>query len=134
MEAPQVPCQVAHFSINADDVGRARDFYEAAFGWKFHAFGPPGFYMIEMTPIDRPPAPLLGSLQGRRPLVEGVPMHGYECSIAVADIDATIKAIENAGGKIVMPKCTLPGIGRLCFFQDTEGNIAGAMQYDPEAE
>lgn len=24
-----------HFAINADDVGRARDFYEAVFGWTF---------------------------------------------------------------------------------------------------
>jgi predicted enzyme related to lactoylglutathione lyase len=134
MNAPQVPCQVAHFSINADDVDRARNFYETVFGWKFHAYGPPGFFMIEMTPANQPPAPLLGSLQGRRELVEGVKLHGYECSIAVADIDATIKAIENSEGKIVMPKCTLPGIGRLIFFQDPEGNLAGAMEYDTKAE
>ena len=26
------------------------------------------------------------------------------------------------------------GIGRLLFFQDPEGNLAGAMQYDANAE
>jgi len=30
--------------------------------------------------------------------------------------------------------CTLAGIGRLLFFEDTEGNLAGAMQYDEKAE
>ena len=38
---------VAHFAINADDVPRARRFYERVFGWKFSAWGPPEFYKIE---------------------------------------------------------------------------------------
>ena len=33
---------LAHFSINADDVDRARVFYEKVFGWKSSAWGPPG--------------------------------------------------------------------------------------------
>ena len=39
--------QVAHFAINADDLPRARRFYEQVFGWTFQAWGPPGFYMID---------------------------------------------------------------------------------------
>ena len=38
---------LAHFSINADNVDRARAFYEKVFGWKFSAWGPPNFYQIE---------------------------------------------------------------------------------------
>lgn len=134
MEFSPAPGQLAHFSVNADNVDRARDFYEAVFGWRFHAYGPPGFYMIETTAPDMKPAPVLGSLQGRRSLVEGMSMNGCECTIAVEDIDKTIAAIEGAGGKIVMPKCVLPSIGHLTFFQDTEGNLLGAMQYDSRAE
>ncbi|MDR3692484.1 MAG: VOC family protein [Fimbriimonas sp.] len=129
MQQP-TPSQVAHFSINADDVARARHFYETVFGWTFHAYGPPGFYMIETTPASAIAAPILGSLQGRRELVDGIRMTGFECTIAVEDIDETIRLIEQVGGKIVMPKCTLPSIGHLCFFQDPEGNLVGAMQYD----
>jgi predicted enzyme related to lactoylglutathione lyase len=61
-------------------------------------------------------------------------MRGFECTISVNDIDATAAALEKSGGKIVMQICTLVGIGRLLFFQDPEGNIAGAMQYDPKAD
>jgi predicted enzyme related to lactoylglutathione lyase len=61
-------------------------------------------------------------------------MRGFECTISVDDIDATAAAIESNGGKIVMEICTLAGIGRLLFFQDPEGNIAGAMQYDSKAD
>jgi len=59
---------------------------------------------------------------------------GFECTISVHDIDKAIVSIEALGGKIVMAKCTLANIGHLVFFQDPEGNIAGAMQYDSKAE
>jgi hypothetical protein len=31
-----------------------------------------------------------------------------------------------------MPKVAIPGVGRL-IFKDTEGNIAGAIEFDPGA-
>lgn len=124
--------QVAHFAINADDLERARGFYTDVFGWKFEAWGPPGFYMIEAG--DTLKVPLRASLQKRRELVPGTRMTGFECTISVPDIDAAAKGIEANGGKIVMPVCTLAGIGRLLFFQDPEGNVAGAMEYDSKAQ
>lgn len=125
--------QVAHFAINADDVNRALRFYEKVFGWKFQAYGPPGFYMVDEQSA-KATVPLRGSLQKRREIVRGIPMRGFECTISVDDIDATGAAIEKNGGKIVMPICTLAGVGQLLFFQDPEGNIAGAMQYDAKAD
>jgi len=50
------------------------------------------------------------------------------------DVDAIAKAVEANGGKVIMPKVTIPTVGRLVFFQDTEGNVAGAMHYDPNAK
>jgi predicted enzyme related to lactoylglutathione lyase len=124
--------QVAHFAINANDLVRARGFYESVFGWTFQAWGPPGFYMIDMGTGYTPP--LRGSMQQRREIVAGVAMHGLECTISVDDIQAAAKAVQANGGKIVMPICELAGIGRLLFFEDTEGNVAGAMQYERNAE
>ncbi len=125
--------QVAHFAINADDVSRARRFYETVFGWRFQAYGPPGFYMVD--PESSPSSVTLrGSLQQRREIVPGVPMRGFECTISVADIRTAAAAVEANGGAIVMPICTLPGVGQLFFFKDPEGNIAGAMQYDQNAD
>ena len=124
---------VAHFAINADNLPRARRFYEEVFGWQFQAWGPPGFYMIE-TGVSPAAPPLRGSLQQRREIVPGIPMRGFECTISVSDIQTTAAALQASGGVIVMPICTLPGVGQLLFFQDPEGNIAGAMQFDPKAE
>jgi predicted enzyme related to lactoylglutathione lyase len=53
---------------------------------------------------------------------------------ARARLDSNRTKAQPAGATIVMPKSTITGVGTLFFFQDTEGNIAGAMQYDEQAE
>jgi hypothetical protein len=39
--------------------------------------------------------------------------------------DAIAKAVVANGGQVIMQKVTIPTVGRLIFFQDTEGNVAG---------
>lgn len=125
--APTSP--VRHFAINADDFDRAQRFYAHAFGWRFHAWGPPGFAMIETGSTPETTA-IYGSLQQRRSLVPGERMTGFECTIAVPDIHAAERAIVEAGGEILMPIATIPTVGHLLWFRDSEGNVAGAMQPD----
>lgn len=120
--------ELSHFAINADDVDRARRFYGSLFGWTFEPFGPPGFFRIH-TAEGGPPGPL-GALQQRRELVPGRVSAGFECTIAVADVDAVARAVVAGGGRVVMDKTTIAGVGELIFFEDPEGNLAGAMRYD----
>jgi len=58
---------------------------------------------------------------------------GFECTIAVDDVDATAAAVVSSGGTIVMPKAAIPGVGWLIKFLDTEGNLACACRFDPNA-
>ena len=37
---------IVFFSVHADDVPRAQQFYGTVFGWRFEPWGPPGFYLI----------------------------------------------------------------------------------------
>jgi predicted enzyme related to lactoylglutathione lyase len=123
---------VRHFSINADDLQRARRFYQQVFGWTFEPWGPPGFFMVATGEAEGHP---LGSLQQRRELVAGRRMNGFECTIAVEqDVDRVAAAVRANGGRVVMEKATIPGVGDLIFFEDTEGNLAGAMRYDAAAD
>jgi hypothetical protein len=69
----------------------------------------------------------------RREPVTGKGMIGFECTIGVDDIDATIRAIEENGGQIGMAKFTIPTVGSGCYFHDPEGNWVGAMQYETPA-
>jgi predicted enzyme related to lactoylglutathione lyase len=115
-----------HFAVNCDDVERGKKFYEEVFGWKFAPWGPPGFF-------NSSDAGVMAAVQPRRELAPGLKMTGMECTFGVADIDATQAAVERMGGKILMPKVTIPTVGTLIFFQDSEGNVAGAMQHETPA-
>ena len=115
-----------HFAINADDVQRAKGFYERVFNWKFDPWGPPDFYQVKNAGKD-----LLGALQGRRELSPGVRMAGFEVTVGVEDLQSTIASVLAGGGKILMPPYRIDGVGELIYFEDTEGNFVGAMQYEP---
>ena len=124
---------IAHFAINADNLPATRKFYEQVFGWTFSAWGPPDFYQIQTNAKGDEPG-VMGALQRRRELVPGQRTVGFECTIAVTSIDQTAKAVLANGGKTVMPKSVIVGVGALMFFEDPDGNVFGAMQYDRKAE
>ncbi|MEO0651964.1 MAG: VOC family protein [Planctomycetota bacterium] len=119
-----MPNPIAHFAIAANDCQRAKTFYESVFGWTFEPWGPPNFWRIHTTPDG-----IHGALQERREPLQGSGSHGFECTIAVEDVQATVAAIESAGGKLTLPPFELEGVGTLAMFEDTEGNRVGAMQY-----
>ena len=45
---------IGFFAVHADDLPRARRFYETVFGWKFRPWGPPGFFLIATGDEDNP--------------------------------------------------------------------------------
>ena len=121
-----MPATFRHFSINADDVQRAKGFYEAVFGWTFEPWGPPDFYLLRGAGVG-------GALQGRREITPGAHMLGVEATMGVEDIEATKAAVEQAGGTVVGGPYHIETVGALIWFRDPEGNLLGAMQYDPGA-
>jgi predicted enzyme related to lactoylglutathione lyase len=123
---------LAHFAINADDVAVARRFYGAVFGWRFEPWGPPEFFHIS-TADGTPPANA-AALQARRDFAPGRPTTGFECTVAVDDVDAVTAAVRANGGEVLMEKTTLSGIGDLVWFADPSGNVVGAMRYDATAD
>ena len=119
---------LASFAIHADDVQRCRRFYEAIFDWRFEPWGPPDFYLVH-TGDERNPG-VQGLMHKRQqPRGNGGP-NCFECTIAVGDLDAVTAAIKQHGGRIIMEKAPVPTVGVLTKFEDTEGNVLGAMAYD----
>lgn len=55
-------------------------------------------------------------------------------TVGVESYEETTKKIIAAGGKILTPKTAVPGIGYMSYCQDTEGNVFGIMQNDPNAQ
>jgi predicted enzyme related to lactoylglutathione lyase len=118
---------VVHFAIHADDVDRAQRFYEGVFGWRFEAWGPPGFFRIHTGTADD--AGIEGALHERFEPLNGTGVRGFECTVAVEDLDPIRAAVVANGGTVVLDAFEIPTVGTLLQFLDTEGNVVGAMRY-----
>ena len=122
-----MPNNVAHFSIEAEDLSRARHFYEEVFGWKFTPWGPPDFFLIQTGPDDDPG--IGGSLGRRHEPISGTGNRTFECTVSVDSIDETMARVIRSGGRITMQPFLIETVGTLIWIQDTEGNRVGAMKY-----
>ncbi|WP_145753415.1 VOC family protein [Nitrospirillum amazonense] len=122
---------LVHFAIHADNIARARTFYGKVFAWDFQQYGPSDFFQIKHR--DGSHQPVLGALESRKYNPAEKDMIGYECSISVDDVDATAAAVVAAGGKILMEKTAIPTVGWIIKFEDTEGNVACAINFDSAA-
>jgi predicted enzyme related to lactoylglutathione lyase len=115
-----------HFEIPADNTDRAIAFYSKAFGWEFSKWdGPMPYWMIK-TGADA--CGIDGGMMNRMS-----PQQGVANTIGVADLDATVKTVVDAGGTVTVPKMAIPGVGWLAYALDTEGNTFGMMQNDSAA-
>ena len=124
-----------HFEIHAGNPERAIAFYSACFGWSFSKWEGGGWpYWLIATGKDGPG--IDGGLlprRGGRP-VEGQAVNSYVCTLGVTSVDESVRTVEAQGGKSVLPKMAIPGIGWLTYAADTEGNIFGMMQEDVSAK
>jgi predicted enzyme related to lactoylglutathione lyase len=112
--------------IFAADPYRARAFYAQVFGWSLPD-GPWHGWLI--TPRDDP---RLG-IDGPHPTGVEPAGEAFIPTVHVADLDATTAAALAAGGEVLVARIPLPGVGWLVYLADTEGNLIGVMQDDPDA-
>lgn len=116
---------IVHFDIPADDINRAKNFYEKLFNWKIERLPGPMEYFNISTKDDKGNDSIGGGM-GQR----GQPDQKITNYIDVDSIDEYIKKVEGLGGKIIMPKTPIPGFGYLATFLDTEGNVLGLWNTD----
>ena len=119
--------RVVHFEIPSADPEKSKTFYGNAFGWSFSKFGEHPYWLAK-TGDDHSPG-INGAIMKRNN--EQQPVTN---SISVADIEVAIKRVEAAGGKIVVQKMSLPGVGYSAYFMDTDNNIFGLWQEDTNAK
>ena len=119
--------RVVHFEIPSDDPERAARFYGDLFGWTFQQWGGPEPYWLVSTGAREEPG-IDGGLLRRTPQSPGVVN-----TVDVPDLDEYVGRVERGGGRVVMPKMPVPGVGWLAYAQDPDGNTFGMMQADPAA-
>lgn len=116
-----------HFEVPVDDPDRAIAFYSKIFGWKFTKWDGPSDYWLISTGDPKEPGIDGGLLRRRDPAQPCVN------TMNVADLDELTKTVEGSGGKCVVPKMPIPGVGWLAYFKDPDGNMFGMMQPDSSA-
>jgi predicted enzyme related to lactoylglutathione lyase len=125
--------RVVHFEIHAADPDRAVNFYKTLFGWTFQKWeGPMDYWLITTGPNDQPG--INGGLVRRQGEIDGQAVIAYVCTVDVENLDASVQTALDNGGQIALPKMPIPGMGWLAYCKDTEGNIFGMMQGDPNAK
>lgn len=119
--------KVVHFEIPADDTARAVDFYKKVFNWRIDTWeGPVEYHLITAGADDEPG--INGAITRRGENQTTVN------TVEVDSVDDYIKKIEEAGGRIVLPKMPVPGVGWMAYFEDTEGNKMGILETDEAAK
>jgi predicted enzyme related to lactoylglutathione lyase len=107
---------IDYIEINVSDLAAAKEFYAAAFGWAFNDYGP------EYAGIRSPDGE--GEVGGLNPGRE--PARGGPLVLLYSDdLDATVAAVESAGGQVLEGPYEFPG-GRRFHFADPAGNELGA--------
>jgi hypothetical protein len=120
--------RVIHFEIPAAEPERAVAFYGKVFGWKFDKWPGPMEYWMVNTGAEGKPGINGGML--RKPGPVAVTTN----TIGVDSVDGAVAAVLKAGGKQLMPKTPIPTVGYFAYCEDTEGNVFGVMQADPNAK
>jgi uncharacterized protein len=64
-------------------------------------------------------------------IMEKTDEKGIRIAMEVSSLDEYGEKVLKSGGKIVMPKSIIPGVGHLASFEDTEGNIFHLLETDP---
>jgi uncharacterized protein len=113
----QVPASLVWFEIPADNVERAKKFYESLFGWRIEKF--PGAAVDDYWHIDTgggdetPDGGLMKRMHPQQPITNYV---------AVSSVDEAAAKVEKLGGKIMRPKTEVPQMGYFAICRDTENN------------
>jgi predicted enzyme related to lactoylglutathione lyase len=124
--------QLIWYELMTPDAEASKAFYDSVVGWQI---GEPvaefqGYRMINRSD-DR-------AAGGVLPLTDEMQQHGARAIwlgyIGVDDTDAAVAAIEEAGGKSLMPAMDIPNVGRIAMVADPQGAPFYVMKPIPPAD
>jgi len=116
-----MPNPVTHFEVTGKDGKLLQDFYGKVFSWEIKADNPMSYGMLSSQDGQG----IGGGISGGAGEQGG---GGVTFYVEVASLEDTLKDIEAAGGKTVMPPSDVPGGPRMAQFTDPEGHMIGLVQ------
>lgn len=132
-----MPNLVVHFEIHASDPPQLVEFYSTLLGWKFQQFGDMPYWAINTgdgsvtndTEGGTKGWGINGGLTQRRgPRPEpGAPVSGCNFVVAVDSVDDMFARGVELGGSEALAPDDMPGVGRLAYLLDPDGNVFGLI-------
>lgn len=127
---------VVHFELPCDDRDRMIEFYSAVFGWNSQKLGPEmgNYTIVKTAETDEKGYPVQKGIVNGGLFPRMKDTRHPAVVIAVEDIQASMKDVEKAGGKIIGgghkagEPDDIPGVGLYKAFSDSEGNRIGMLQ------
>lgn len=113
-----------HFEINTGDPERTVEFYKNTFDLRIQKCNEKDKYWI-ITGNDHKGPEVSGAVFKKNEETAFYDKDGtsYVCTIDVPDIDTYLQKVIKNGGRIEIPKTSIPGVGPAIFCRDCEGNI-----------
>jgi hypothetical protein len=115
--------KVVHFEIPATDPEALKAFYARVFGWSYQEMPGQAYWFATGGPESE--EGINGAIMKRNH-----PAQPPTITVNVANLKATLAAVESSGGVIVVPPVTIPGMGSYAFFRDPDGNIVGFWEHE----
>jgi uncharacterized protein len=117
---------VVNFELPADDMKRAKEFYEKVFGWNVIAAYDTFYFALTTTSdanrISQKPGEINGAIQKRDETIDAL-----RIIINVPNLDDAITRVLEEGGKILIPKKKNPAM-YWSVILDTEGNQVNLIE------
>ncbi len=113
-----------HIELSAKDPAASSKFYSELCGWKIEVDPQADYYMFSSEG-----GPGGGFVKPDGKTYKAGDVVPY---IGTDDIDATLKKVESLGGKVLLPKTEIPGMGWYAFFSDPGGNRMGLFAESPK--
>lgn len=111
------------FEIPANDIERSKQFYETILNIEMESQAIEGTKMafFPWTPGSGKATGALAQGENHKPSMEGTIIYIN----ANPNMDNVLARVEEAGGKVLVPKMSIGENGNIAFIMDTEGNNIG---------
>jgi hypothetical protein len=109
---------VVHWEFWSEDPQRISSFYSKVFGWQVRHIPEMDYRLVETGGQ--------GGINGGIMTPKKGPWPGkLALYIDVDDLDGFARKIREEGGRIVVDKTDVPGVGQFTLFQDPDGRVLG---------
>jgi predicted enzyme related to lactoylglutathione lyase len=124
--------KINYFEIQASNPEELVKFYKIVFGWDFVKQEKMPIEYYRMEDAGGIFGAILKRPQKTPPMEYGT--NAFTCSVEVESFDKTAEKIMENGGVVAMGKFAVPGRCWQGYFLDSDNNVFGIFEVDPNAK